>query len=426
MSSSQDARDSARDLSSTVTGAGGRPVARTAIGRLLEEQTAIDFVGRRMIGLTISGVLIVITAVSLFAQGLNQGIDFTGGISWDVPAGEGFTADDAESIIAERGLATEGARIQERSSDSGDFVKVQVQVDDSEAETVGQELRRTLADAAEVDVDDVNVNLVSSSWGSDVTEKAIRALAIFLVLVAIYISLRFEWRMAVAAIIAMLHDVLISVGIYSLFQFVVTPATLIAFLTILGYSLYDTIVVFDRVKENEARFGTVKPPFADVLNVSMNQVLMRSLNTTLSSVVPVISLLLVGSAILGQQTLEEFALALLIGMLTGTYSSIFVAVPLLAFLKRTDPKWRATRSAARVTGEPLREMVVTGNMLGGRRARTRTATTAATAGSGETASSDGPSESSSATLETIGTADPTEAAKRALSHPPRPRKKTRR
>ena len=396
---------------------GGVRIARTGFGRLLEEQTAFDFVGRRIIGLAVSGVLIVITVVSLFAQGLNRGIDFTGGISWDVPAANGFTIEDAETILGDQGIETEGARIQERSSDSGDFVKVQVQVPDAEAEAIGQELRQGFADAAEVSVDEINVNLVSSSWGNDVTNKAVRALIIFLVLVAIYISLRFEWRMAVAAIVAMLHDVLISVGIYSLFQFVVTPSTLIAFLTILGYSLYDTIVVFDRVKENESRFGTVKPPYADVLNVSMNQVLMRSLNTTLSSVVPVISLLLVGSAIMGQQTLEEFALALLIGMITGTYSSIFVAVPLLSFMKRTDPNWRATRDAPRVVGEPLREMVVTGNLGGGKRARARVA-------AAQTGAGDQPSTVS--TVATVGPADVVEEAKAALSHPPRPRKKTRR
>jgi preprotein translocase subunit SecF len=394
--------------------AGGVRIARTGIGRLLEEQTAIDFVGRRIVGLTVSGLLIVVTVISLFAQGLNQGIDFTGGISWDVPVGAEFTSGDAEAILEEQGVSAEGARIQERSSDSGDFVKVQVRVDDSEAEAIGQDLRQAFADAAGVDVDDVNVNLVSSSWGRDVTDKAVRALVIFLVLVAIYISLRFEWRMAVAAILAMLHDVVISVGIYSLFQFLVTPSTLIAFLTILGYSLYDTIVVFDKVKENESRFGTIKPPYSDVLNVSMNQVLMRSLNTSFSSVVPVISLLLIGSVIMGQQTLQEFALALLIGMLTGTYSSIFVAVPLLAFLKRADPNWKATKDAPRVTGEALREMVVTGNIAGGRRARTRIATAQAEAGD------------ASEPLPAVGPADAAEAARLALSHPPRPRKKTRR
>ncbi len=392
---------------------GGPTIARTGIGRLLEEQTAVDFVGRRKIGLIASGVLLVLTVVSLLAQDLNLGIDFTGGVSWDVPATNGFTIDDAEQVLEDQGITTEGARLQERTSDSGDFVKVQV---GDQPEQAAVDVRAALAEAAGVTVDDVNVNLVSSSWGRDVTEKALRALIIFLVLVAVYISLRFEWRMALAAIIAMLHDVVISVGLYSLFQFIVTPSTVIAFLTILGYSLYDTIVVFDRVKENESRFGSLKPPYADVLNVSMNQVLMRSLNTSLSAIVPVVSLLFIGSFLMGQATLREFALALLIGMVTGTYSSIFVAVPLLAMFKHSDPSWRATRDAPRITGEPLREMVVTGNIGGGRRARTRVATAQATAQATSTAA---------APASAIG-ADPVEQAKAALSHPPRPRKKTRR
>jgi preprotein translocase subunit SecF len=211
----------------------------------------------------------------------------------------------------------------------------------------------------------------------------------------------------------MLHDVVISVGVYSLLQFIVTPSTVIAFLTILGYSLYDTIVVFDRVKENESRFGTIKPPYSDVLNVSMNQVLMRSLNTSLSSIVPVISLLFVGSFLLGQQTLSEFALALLIGMATGTYSSIFIAVPLLALFKRSDPAWKSNRDAPRVTGEPLRDMVVTGN-IGGKRARARAVA----------AQESGAAVGTMLTVETP--AATAEQAKAALTHPPRPRKKTRR
>jgi preprotein translocase subunit SecF len=388
----------------------GPRIARTAIGRLFEEQTAVDFVGRRKIGLIASGALILLTIVSLFAQDLNLGIDFTGGVSWDVPATNGFSTEDAEQVLEDQGITIEGARLQERSSDSGDFVKVQVGDQTPEVATA---TRAALAEAAAVTVDEVNVNLVSSSWGRDVTEKAVRALVIFLLLVAIYISFRFEWRMALAAIIAMLHDVVISVGIYSMLQFIVTPSTVIAFLTILGYSLYDTIVVFDRVKENESRFGTVKPPYADVLNVSMNQVLMRSLNTSLSAIVPVVSLLFIGSFLMGQTTLREFALALLIGMITGTYSSIFVAVPLLAVFKRNDPNWRSTRDAPRITGEPLRDMVVTGNIAGGKRARARVAAAQST---GDTTTVATP----------VVAVDPVDEAKAALSHPPRPRKKTRR
>ena len=385
-----------------------RPEIReSGLGRLVEGQTAINFIGRRKIGATISMVLIVLTLISLFTRGLNLGIDFEGGVSWDVPAAS-FNVDDADRVLTENGLSTEGARIQRRSSESGDFIKVQV--GDQEA-SVGDQMRSVFATEANVPVDDVNVNLVSSSWGSDITNKAIRALIIFLFVVALFISLRFEWRMAVGAIAAMVHDVVISVGIYSIFQFIVTPATVIAFLTILGYSLYDTIVVFDRVRENEARFAALKPPYDDIINVSMNQVLMRSLNTSFSSIIPVISLLLIGSGVLGASTLSEFALALLIGMVTGAYSSILVAAPILGLLKQTDKNWKS-RNIPRAVGDSLREMVM-GGSIGSRRSRTVAASTAR--GGGKTA--DGAAGSGRGEAAVV---------QKALSHPPRPRKKKRR
>ena len=388
---------SASDDSLVNDPVGQRPLATSAVGRLLEGQTAVDFVGRRRFGLGASAILIVATLVSLLVQGLNLGIDFEGGVSWDVPASE-FGVDQAEEVLEAAGIPLDGARIQERTVNAGDVV-IKVQVGD-QPESVGSELRSAFAEAAGVAADDITVNLVSSSWGSEITAKALRALLIFLVLVAAFISIRFEWRMAVAAIAAMAHDVAISIGIYSIFQFVVTPPTVIAFLTILGYSLYDTIVVFDRVKENEARFAAQKPPYDDVVNVSMNQVLMRSLTTSFSSVVPVVSLLLVGAGILGQGTLAEFALALLVGMVTGVYSSIFVASPLLAVLKHTDANWRG-RNIQRAVGPALRAMVTSGN-VGSRKTRAAAATTS------EARTPTGP------------------VAPARTATPPRPRKKKRR
>lgn len=384
-------------------------VAPTGFGRAINGQTAIDFIGRRKLGFGVSIALVVITVITLFAQGLNLGIDFTGGVSWDVPATNGFTIADAEVVLADNGLSTEGARLQERSSDSIDFVKVQV--GDQPAE-VGAELRTAFATAAGVDVDEVNVSLVSASWGGEVTRTALRALIIFVLVVAVYLSIRFEWRMAIAAIVAMLHDIIIAVGIYSLFQFIVTPPTVIAFLTILGYSLYDTVVVFDRVKENEAKFAAQKPPYPDVLNVSMNQVLMRSLNTSISSVVPVMSMLLIGAGLLGQSTLAEFALALLIGMLVGAYSSIFVAVPLLGILKSGSDAWEG-RNVQPAVGEALREMVVSGD-AGSRRTR---------AAAAASIKADVPDDAPEVRPPPAPDA---KQAKAALSHPPRPRKKKRR
>jgi preprotein translocase subunit SecF len=385
-------------------------VRKSRWGRLVDSQTAIDFVGARKWGFLLSAVLIIATVISLFTQGLNLGIDFEGGISWDVPAAN-FSIDDAHQVLEDNGLSAEGARIQERQSEATDFIKVQVA---DQPEEVGTALRDKFAEAAGVDADEVNVNLVSSSWGSEITEKAIRALVIFLALVAVFISIRFEWRMAIASILAMVHDVVVSVGIYSIFQFLVTPSTVIAFLTILGYSLYDTIVVFDRIRENEARFLSLKPPYDDVINVSMNQVLMRSIMTTFASVIPVLSMLVVGAWIMGQTTLEEFGLALLIGLITGAYSSLFIAAPLLGYLKKTDANWK-TRTGPRATGEKLREMVVTGHIVA-RRVRPRTAMVQATTAEG------------AVMVDPVAVAAPDtpEQAAALLSHPPRPRKKSRR
>lgn len=374
------------------------PVAERPLGRLFRGQIGIDFASRRTIGFIVTALLILATVASLGTRGLDLGIDFRGGTSWDVPAAQ-FDVDDAERILRDEGIEIDGARIQSRESESGRFVKVQVATVDTET---ADRLSGAFATAAGVDTDDVGLNVVSATWGADVTAKAARALVIFVVVVMAFIAIRFEWRMAVAAIVAMLHDVVLAVGLYSIFGFVVTPATVIAFLTILGYSLYDTIVVFDRVRENETRFAGHRVPYADIVNVSMNQVLMRSLNTSISSVLPVVSLLLIGAGILGASTLSEFALALLLGMVIGTYSSILVAAPVLALLKARAPEW-ADRSWDPATGEALRALVLGGVPAGRRRGSERTSEAGDDMGGRRVAD-----------------------AAAILSHAPRPRKKRRR
>jgi preprotein translocase subunit SecF len=389
-------------------------VATTKWGRLVLGQTAIDFWGRRWWGFGLSIALLVISAVSLSVNGLNLGLDFTGGVSWDVPASD-LSVDDVRGILSDNGLNGSDATVQERSSDSGDIIKVQV--DDQPAE-VRLRLQEAFADAAGVEPDDVSVASVSSRWGWEITKKAIWALAIFLALIALFISIRFEWRMALSAILAMLHDVFIAVGIYSVVGWAVTPATVIAFLTILGYSLYDTIVVFDRMKENERRLAAGGLSAADLVNVSVNQVLLRSLNTSIAGVLPVLSLLLIGAGLLGQVTLEEFALALLVGMLTGTYSSLFVGAPLVGLLKRRSPQFGRGRGDvdAHLVGEELRAVVISGSAAAARRApggRRRVPGNT----EGATAATD---------AETATTAPATASTAQVLSHPPRPRKKKRR
>ena len=381
-----------------------RPAKRLFLG-----QTAIDFWGHRWRYFAVSLVLLVVSVLSLTVRGVNLGIDFEGGVAFDVPAGE-LSVDDARSILEAHGIDGNRAKVEERESAQGDIVKVQIEEIPAD---VRVSLQEAFADSAGVDAADVSVAAVSSSWGEQITRKAVIALLVFLLLFAIVIAIRFEWRMALASIIAMLHDVVIAAGIYSVFGFEVTPPTVIAFLTILGYSLYDTIVVFDRVKENERRITAAGLGAADLVNVSTNQVLMRSLNTSLSALLPVFSLLIVGSWLLGQVTLREFALALLIGILTGAYSSIFVATPLLGVLKG------GRRLGAQLAGEDLRSVVVRGvgilaPVAGRRRAgRPGPVPAAATVGAGAVSGAPG----SSPGLEP--------SAQQLLGNAPRPRKKKR-
>jgi preprotein translocase subunit SecF len=286
-------------------------------------------------GLVLSGIVLLVSVVSLLTRGLNLGIDFEGGTSWEVPAA-GVGVSEARDAL--RAVGEEQAKIQIVGSDT---IRVQARADDPETQ---QEVRQVLADLGGVDTAEVSVSTVGPSWGEEITRSAVRALIIFLLVIMVYLSIRLEWAMAVGAIVALVHDILISVGIYSIFQFEVTPATVIAFLTILGYSIYDTIVVYDKVKENEGRVGLAgRMTYTEMLSHSMNQVLVRSLNTTITSLLPVVSLLVVGSWILGAVTIQEFGIALFVGLLTGAYSSIFIAGPTLAFVKERQAKYRQIR-----------------------------------------------------------------------------------
>ena len=373
---------------------------RGILGRLYHGETSFDFVGKRKIGFTISITLIVLTLGSLFTRGLNFGIDFEGGVAWQVPSSETMDVDAARSVLEDNGVATENAKVQTLTS--GTTTSIRIQVGDQTTE-VRAKVQSDLATKADVDINEVSVSSVSSSWGRAITEKAVQALIAFMVLVGIYIAWRFEWRMAIAAILAMLHDVLISVGIYSIIGFEVTPATVVAFLTILGFSLYDTIVVFDKVKDNIEKFGPSRTSMADITNVSMNQVLMRSLNTSLAAVLPVLSLLVLGSGVLGAIALREFAIALLVGLITGSYSSIYIASPLLSIFKQRESRYKNLKGA-HATGAELAHMVISGGAAGAKSVRRQTAD----------------SEDSA----TVPHSSPSSTA--LLTHPPRPRKKRRR
>ena len=262
-------------------------------------------------------------------------------------------------------------------------------------------IQEALAKEAKATVNDVSVSTVSSTWGRNITTKAIKALLIFFLIVSLFIAWRFEWRMALSAIVAMVHDVGISVGVYSVFKLEVTPATVVAFLTILGFSLYDTIVVFDKVHDNNERFSGSKVSYGDIVNVSMNQVLMRSLNTSIAALMPVLSLLVLGSGVFGAIALREFALALLVGLATGAYSSIYIASPVLGILKERSDQYRPMRGHLSI-GADMSHLMHTGAPVG-RRAAAR-----------------------AATEESQGSVSAPLAVETLLSHPPRPRKKSRR
>lgn len=370
----------------------------SGISRLFRGETTINFYGRRNIGFVASGLLILVTIGSLFVQGLNLGMDFKGGVAFEVPVKGGITVDKARKVLEDNKVESGNAKLQVLSSDSGQRIRIQT---DELKPGVATKVQSALAKASKNTVNDVSVSEVSSTWGRSVTTKAIKALLVFLLAVSLYIRFKFkQWNMATAAISAVVHDVAISIGVYSVFGLEVTPATVVAFLTILGFSLYDTIVVFDKVIENMDRFKGSRVSYGDIVNVSMNQVLMRSLNTSIAALLPVMSLLILGSGVFGAVALREFALALLVGLATGAYSSIFIATPLLGILKERGAEYAPMRGQIS-TGAEMAHVMATGAPLS-RRARA--------------------AESSSTDVSAIA---PVPAVEAILSHPPRPRKKSR-
>jgi len=312
--------------------------------RMYRGETSYDFVGRRRRWFAISGAIILIGLISLLVRGLNFGIEFKGGTVWEVKSSAsvahvrdvigGVSPDLRQArieVLTNRQTGDRTVRVQAEANATKDKAKVTAVVD-------------SISKMAGVNSSQVTLQDVGPSWGHDITQKAIRALVIFLVAIVVYITFRFEGKMAIAAFIALVHDILITVGVYSISGFQVTPDTVIAFLTILGYSLYDTIVVFDKVEENtKGLASTGRLTYTDTVNLSMNQVLMRSINTSLVAIMPVLSILGIGAVLLGATALQDFGLALFIGLLTGAYSSIFIASPALAVLKEREPRYSQIR-----------------------------------------------------------------------------------
>jgi preprotein translocase subunit SecF len=310
---------------------------RTAISTFRGHRVPnIDFTGRKKWWFALSGLFIVASLVGLFARGLNFSIEFKGGALLTYPDRSGASVGQIQSTLAKYGrpdaevetLGTNTVNIKTKSlTDLG---------------TRADQLRAELARQAGISSDQINETDVGPTWGSTISRKALTGLFIFLILVTIYITLRFEWKMAIGALAALAHDLVITAGIYALVGREVTPETVIAILTILGYSLYDDVVIFDKIKENtESEAAVARDTYAGVANASLNQTLMRSVNTSLVVLLPIGALLLYGGT-----TLKDFAFALFIGVASGAYSSIFVAAPILTLLKENEPRYQQIRVRA--------------------------------------------------------------------------------
>ncbi|WP_430592913.1 protein translocase subunit SecF [Humidisolicoccus flavus] len=297
--------------------------------KLYTGEKSFPFVAKRKIWLSIAAVMIVIALVGPWVRGgYVFGIEFTGGSEFTV---SNVANTDQQLAIDAVSDITPGSNPRV-STVGGGAIRVQTDVVDDE---ITDEIIASLATTYEVEPGDVTSSFIGPSWGADITGQAIRALLVFVAIAALFMALYFRtWKMSFAALIALVHDLIVTAGVYGLFGFEVTPAAVIGFLTILGYSLYDTVVVFDKIRENTApgEPGT----FLDNVNLATNQTLVRSINTSVVALLPVASILVIGAWVLGAGTLRDIALALFIGILVGTYSTIFIAAPIYAELRKKD------------------------------------------------------------------------------------------
>jgi preprotein translocase subunit SecF len=330
---------------------------------LYEGKVSVDFYGRRWLWYAISGVIVIAAASGLFVKGLNLGIEFEGGVEYAVtlPHSE-VNQDNVDKIrqaVADTGIPEAASPIVTTSGTQAIRVQTEAMSND-DADTV----TAAIADAMHVDAaKDISPTEVGASWGSQVRDRAIKGLIIFLILVVLFIWAYFrEWKMSVGAMVALVHDLVITVGIYALSGFEVTPATVTGVLTILGFSLYDTVVVFDKVRENTKDMRQSRKTYAELANLAINQTLVRSINTSFVALLPVGALLYVGIFQLGSGALKDLALALFVGMAAGAYSSIFIATPLVAQLKSQEKvvteqdaraRARAKRDADRYANVPV-------------------------------------------------------------------------
>jgi preprotein translocase subunit SecF len=307
--------------------------------RLYRGETRIDFIGSRRRWYAASGLIVLICILSFVFRGFNYGIEFKGGASYQLKvAGTSITATQTVQAFTSSGTTPEDAP---QVVGSGGNRSIVVNTGTLDART-SQNLQQSVAKKLHVPLSSVNYQTIGSSWGHDTTLKALEGLIVFLIAVSIYMALRFQWRMAVGGIIALAHDLIVAAGIYSLVGFEVTPSTIVGLLTILGFSLYDTVVVYDKVAENSRDIlAGSRMTFSDAANLAVNQTLMRSINTSLIALLPVAGLLFVGAGILGVGTIKDLALILFVGLASGAYSSLFLATPIVVELTEREPQYKA-------------------------------------------------------------------------------------
>ena len=308
-------------------------------GRLYRGEVSVEFVARKRLWYSISGAILAISIISVVVFGLNFSVDFKGGSVYQFAAGSSTITQVRQTVSSSGG--GQDAIVQEITPLGGGPAKWQIQ---TRPLTVNQQdsVQSAISKQFGVPQNQISQTSIGASWGSQISKKAAQALIAFIVVIVIYLSIAFEWKMAVAALIALAHDIVITVGVYALAHFEVSPASVIGLLTILGYSLYDTVVVFDKVRENTAGLlASSRSTYSQAANQALNQTLVRSINTSLIALLPVASILFVGAGFLGAGELKDLALVLFVGMLSGTYSSIFIATPVLADLKEREPQYKA-------------------------------------------------------------------------------------
>ncbi|HYH27085.1 MAG TPA: protein translocase subunit SecF, partial [Blastococcus sp.] len=340
--------------------AGGAPGPATGASRrrarlssrLYNGEAGLDVVGRSRLIYRITAVVVLLCIASMVFRGFNFGIDFEGGNSFRLPGTEAQLA-DVRSAAEDAGAEVASAQVV-----GGNTLLIRTEQLDNDGERA---VVAGVAEAAGITPEQVSPESVSAEWGSDITDQALIALAVFLVAVVLFLAVRFQPKMAIGAMAALAHDIVVTAGVYSLVGFEVTPSTVVGFLTILGFSLYDTVVVFDKVDENTRDLEkSARMTWGEAANLAVNQTLMRSINTSVIALLPVAGLLFVGAGLLGVGTLKDLALVLFVGLAAGAYSSIFLATPIVADLKEREPAQAALRrrvlarraSAARTGGAP--------------------------------------------------------------------------